>query len=122
MNITRILLFCSVFIAGAMPVFSQDEPRAAWQATRFDISADTTGTDRNLVVHATITLKNIGAGAGTTISLHLSPKAQVTAAHAGDTVLNAKASPEPRGNTQRISLKLPTSVAPAGTVSLTVDY
>jgi len=122
MKITRILLFCSVFVAGLVPVFSQDEPRAAWQVTRFDISADTTGTDRNLVVHATITIKNVGAGAGSTVSLHLSPKAQVTAAHAGDTVLNAKASPEPRGNTQRISLKLPTSVAPAAVVSLTIDY
>ncbi|MDX6711329.1 MAG: hypothetical protein QOH96_2345 [Blastocatellia bacterium] len=122
MKITRILLFCSVFVAGLVPVFSQDEPRAAWQVTRFDISADTTGSDRNLVLHSTITIKNVGAGAGSTVTLHLSPKAQVTAAHAGDTVLNAKASPEPRGNTQRISLKLPTSVAPAGTVSLTIDY
>ena len=67
MKITRIVLFCSVFVAGFVPVLSQDEPRAAWQVTRFDISADTTGNDRNLVVHSTLTIKNVGAGAGSIV-------------------------------------------------------
>ena len=122
MKIIRIILLGALALQISVSVHSQDEPRAAWQVVRFDISADTTGADRSLSAHATLSLKNVGAGPGSTVTLHISPKAQVTSARAGGADVAVKTSPEPRGNMQRISLKLPGTTAPGGVTSVTIDY
>src|SRR4051812_10693785 len=117
-----VLLVCLTAFVGFSSVIAQEEARAAWQITRFDITADVTGADRTLTSHATLSMKNVGAGAGSSITFRISQKAQVTAAQANGTSLNIRSSVEPRGNLQRVSVTLPSPAAPGSVVPVTLDY
>src|SRR5437773_2840082 len=101
---------------------AQDEARAVWQGTNFDITVAAPNAERMLNARAVISVRNIGSGAGTTLSLRINPKAEIKSV----TVAAAKASyqsrPETRGNAQRVTITLPSAVPSNQTVSATVEY
>ena len=78
-------------IAGA-----QDEPRAAWQATNFDINVNNLGAERALNAKASVAVRNVGRGAGTTLSLRINSKAEIKSISIGGAAATYRSLPEPR--------------------------
>jgi len=74
---TRSLLAFLLILAGLPGVRAQDELRAAWQATNFDITVSNPGAERALNARAVVTLRNVGRGAGSTLSLRINSKAEI---------------------------------------------
>ncbi len=121
--ISAFFLACISALTWAVPLaVAQDELRAAWQVTRFDITIDAPGAERDLKANSRLTVRNVGKGAGTTLSLRLNPKAEVKDINIGGAVATFRSSIESRGNLQRVSISLPSPVAPNATVEVNVSY
>ncbi|HEY6189798.1 MAG TPA: tetratricopeptide repeat protein [Pyrinomonadaceae bacterium] len=117
------LLLCLLALGfGPAPALAQDEARAAWQVTRFDITVSAPPTDRAISARALIRARNVGRGAGQTISLRLSIKAEIKAASVNDATATFRSANESRGNLQRVTINLPTSVAPGAVANIALDY
>lgn len=101
---------------------AQDEPRAAWLVTNFDVTVPTPGGDRALNARATISVRNIGRGAGSTLSLRINSKAEIKSVTIGSTTATYQSRPETRGNAQRITISLPASVPSNENITATVEY
>jgi tetratricopeptide (TPR) repeat protein len=122
--IPSIVAVCSLVICFAIPTLAQDEARAAWQITKFDITVAAPGTERTLSAQATLSARNVGGGAGSTLSLRINSKAEVKSVTVGSATATFTSRPETRGNvtTQRFTINLPSSVPSGGNVTVTVDY
>ncbi len=101
---------------------AQDEARAAWQATKFDITVSNPGVERALTARAVVTLRNVGRGPGTTLSLRINPKAEIKSVTIGSANATYQSRPETRGNAQRLTINLPSSIPANELVTATVDY
>ncbi|HEX8175360.1 MAG TPA: tetratricopeptide repeat protein [Pyrinomonadaceae bacterium] len=125
MKLFRPLLALSLLItlnAALPPAAAQDEARAAWQVTRFDITASVGQPERALTSRATITVRNVGRGAGNTLTLRINSKAEIKQATVNNAPAGFRPAPERQGNIQRITINLPAPLQPEGTVSVTIDY
>ncbi|HEX8746935.1 MAG TPA: tetratricopeptide repeat protein [Pyrinomonadaceae bacterium] len=125
MKLFRLLPALSLLITlnAALPqAAAQDEARAAWQVTRFDITASVGQPDRALSSRATITARNVGRGAGSTLTLRINSKAEIKQATVNNAQASFRPAPERQGNIQRVTINLPAPVQPEGTVSVTIDY
>jgi len=124
MKLIRLLFsICLVWgLAISTVTRAQDEPRAAWLVTNFDVTVPTPGGDRALNARATISVRNIGRGAGSTLSLRMNSKAEVKSVTIGSATATYQSRPETRGNAQRITISLPASVPPNENITATVEY
>src|SRR5712664_292148 len=95
---------------------AQDEARAAWQATNFDITVANPGADRALSARAIISLRNVGCGAGSTLSLRINSKAEIKSVAIGSATASYISRPESRGNAQRLTITLPSAIPANGNV------
>src|ERR1051326_8250879 len=109
-------LFIAAVVSGFLSPQSQaqDEPRAAWAITNYDLTVPAIGNERALTVHAVITAKNIGRGSGATLTVRLSPTAEMKAISIGSATATFQTRPETRGSTQRgaaqrVAITLPSS-------------
>jgi len=101
---------------------AQDEARAVWQVTGFDIAVNNPGADRSLRAKASVSVRNVGRASGSTLTLRINSKAEIkTATIAGGTA-RFRSLPEPRGNAQRITVTLPGSVGPNESTTVSVEY
>lgn len=121
-----VALFVFFFISFSA-VRAQDSVTAgaAWQVTKYDISAVLPGAanDRVLNGKATLNLRNVGGGAGATVTLRINPKAEIVAAQVGGTTVNfRKTSDDKLGSFQRFTVSLPSSVPSNGTTAVTIEY
>ena len=119
---TRSLLAFLLILAGLPGVRAQDELRAAWQATNFDITVSNPGAERALNARAVVTLRNVGRGAGSTLSLRINSKAEIKSVGIGGATAAYKSLPESRGGAQRLTITLPAAIGPNDIVTATVDY
>src|SRR5437764_12896104 len=101
---------------------AQDEARAAWQATKFDVTVSNPGNDRALTARAVVMLRNVGRGAGATLSLRINPKAEIKSVTIGSANAAYQSRPESRGNAQRLTITLPSPIPANESVTATVDY
>src|SRR6185437_4125869 len=101
---------------------AQEEARAAWQVTNFDINVANLSSERALNARATLNVRNVGRGAGSTLTLRINTKAEVKNVTVGTVAAGYKLLPEPRGGGQRILINLPSAVAASDTISVTVEY
>ncbi|HJU54332.1 MAG TPA: hypothetical protein VJ715_07170, partial [Pyrinomonadaceae bacterium] len=113
------LLFISLIYT--LPVAAQDEPAAAWQVTRFDITTTLPTNERALTARAQLTVRNVGRGPGTSLTLRISPKAEVKAASVGEATATFRAG-DIRNELQLVRLTLPGAVAPGASVNVALDY
>jgi hypothetical protein len=104
------------------PVRGQDEARALWQVTGFDISANVSQSERTLAAVATLTIKNVGRASGTGVTLRINSKAKVTVVTTGGAAITFHGLADSRASLQRLNLTLPAPVAPNSTVNLSIDY
>jgi len=121
-TIRIILLVCSICCFLAASVYAQDGPRAAWQATNFDITVDNPGAERALSARTVLTLRNVGTGGGATLSLRINSKAEIKSISIGSATASYRSVPEPRGGAQRLTITLPSTIAPSDSVTATVEY
>ncbi|MDT4898728.1 MAG: hypothetical protein QOH25_3805 [Acidobacteriota bacterium] len=101
---------------------AQDEQTAAWRVTRFDITAALpSANERALTARAQLTVRNVGRGAGSSLTLRLNPKAEIKAASVEGATAIFRAG-DIRNDLQLVRMTLPTPVAPGGNVNVTLDY
>jgi tetratricopeptide repeat protein len=117
------LFVCSVCLFSRPPaICAQDEPRAAWLVSNFDVTVRDPGAERALNARAIVSLRNVGRGAGSTLSLRINSKAEIKSVSIGSASAAYRLTPEPRGGAQRVTITLPAAIAPNEIVSATVDY
>ena len=118
----RVSALALIILAGALSNGrAQDEPRAAWQVTRFDITVNNP-IERSLNARAVVSLINVGRGAGSTLSLRINAKAEVKSVLIGTATAAFRSTPESRGGAQRFTITLPASIAPKESINATVEY
>ena len=87
MKLTRLLFLFLLNLLLSQFVFTQDDTRvtATWQVQKYDIAVTlpASETDRTLVSKASVTVKNVTSQPATTLSLRISPGAEVTAVSVG---------------------------------------
>jgi hypothetical protein len=103
-------------------ICAQDEARAAWQVTNFDITVNNPGAGRALNARAIVSLRNVGRGAGSTLSLRINSKAEIKAVSIGSATATYRLTPESRGGAQRFTITLPAPIGANESVSATVEY
>src|SRR6266498_48149 len=101
---------------------AQEEARAAWQVTNFDITANAQQVERSLNSVAVLSARNVGRGAGSTFTFRISSKASIKSVAVGGASATYRTVPETRGNLQRVTVTLGSSVAPGGLLNLSVTY
>lgn len=103
-------------------VSAQEEARAAWQITNFDITANVQQPERTLSAVAILSATNVGRGVGSSFTFRIANKASIKSVTVAGAAANFRAVTETYGNLQRITVTLPNSVASGGTLVLNVSY
>jgi tetratricopeptide (TPR) repeat protein len=116
------LLALLLSIITATSFNAQEDARAAWQVTNFDITVANLNTERALNARATLNVRNVGRGAGSTLTLRINAKAEIKNVTIGGATAGYRMLPESRGGGQRILINLPVTVAANDATSVTVEY
>jgi len=118
-----VLLTCFLCIAVfPLSASAQDDSRPVWQVTNFDITVNNPGAERALNARAIVSVRNLGRGSGSSLTLRISAKAEIKSVSVGGATASYRLTPETRGGAQRVTIALPAAVAPNGAVAATVDY
>jgi len=108
------------FFSSTVP--AQEEARAAWQISNFDINANVQQAERVLSAVAVLSATNVGRAPGLSFTFRINSKATVKAVTAGAANANFRTVPESYGNIQRVTVTLPGSVAPNGSLVVNISY
>src|SRR3977135_4377092 len=83
--ITRKLALLAVIliIAAQLTANAQDESRPVWQVTHFDITVNNPGAERALSARAIVSVRNVGRGSGSSLTLRISSKAEIKSVSVG---------------------------------------
>jgi Tfp pilus assembly protein PilF len=125
-KISKFISAFFIFIF-AVSVHSQDESRASkvWSVQKYDLTASLpqSEADRYLNVRANLSLKNVGSGASSRLTLRISPSAEISAVKINDVAAEFTKGEEKIGSAslQRIILRTP-SILSNGNLSVSVDY
>src|SRR5256885_9294131 len=121
---SAFLYFLFLLLGLLLPAaaFAQDEARAVWQVTNFDIVVNSLGVDRSLTAHATTVVRNVGRGAGSNLSLRINSKAEIKNVTINGATATYHSLPETRGGAQRIAITLTNAVDANATLTVGVDY
>ncbi|MGB7925544.1 MAG: hypothetical protein WCF57_20060 [Pyrinomonadaceae bacterium] len=126
MKILRSFLALSLFVSllySSSPVaWAQETAGAAWLVTRFEMTASVLSAERALQARALLTVRNVGRGAGSSLTLRIDPQAEIKSASVGGATATFRASPEARTNLQRVTITLASSVAADASVNVALDY
>lgn len=116
-----LIVFLSIGIA-SLETSAQDDARASWQITGFDMVANVLQSERALTAVATLTIKNVGRASGANLTLRLNSKAKIKSVTANGAPATFHSLPDVRPGLQRLNITLLAPVAPNATTSLSVDY
>jgi hypothetical protein len=130
MKIICAILTTLLLLSSATP--AQEEARAAWQLTNFDVTANLQPAERTLSTVAILNAVNVGRGAGASFTFRITAKASVKSVTVGGAAANFRSVPESFGNSQidasvkrdlqRVTVTLPASVASGGSLVITINY
>jgi len=104
---------------------AQEEARPVWQVVRFDVTATLpapSAADRSLTARALISARNVGTGAGRSLTVRLNSAAEIKSATVGDASAQYFARAEARTGLQQVSLTLAAPIAPGSSVNVALDY
>ncbi|MBS1798184.1 MAG: tetratricopeptide repeat protein [Acidobacteria bacterium] len=110
-----------------LSAFGQADTRASrtWEVQKYDLTATLPAveTDRFLTVRAVLSLRNSSAGPASSLTLRISPSAEVSGVKTNGATIDFSKGEEKVGNgtLQRIILR-GVSVAPGGNLSVEVNY
>src|SRR5687767_10648849 len=114
-------IFATLFLFTASAA-AQEEARAAWQVTNFDITATIQQAERTLSAVAILSATNVGRGVGSSFTFRINNKASIKNVTVGGATANTRIVPETYGNLQRVTVTLPNQVASGGAVVVNVNY
>ena len=117
-SVTVIAL--NLFLSNGVP--AQEEARAAWQITNFDITASVQQSERALSAVAVLIASNVGRGTGASFTFRIAAKASIKNVTVGGASANFRTVPESYGNLQRVTVTLPNSVASGGSLVININY
>ncbi|HYY93076.1 MAG TPA: hypothetical protein VE713_01065, partial [Pyrinomonadaceae bacterium] len=103
----------------------QTEGTPAWQVLQYDISvgaSDLAGASRAITARAVINARNVGTGAGRTLTLRLNENAKIESASVGSQTASIRPGKDASLKVQTAQLQLPASIPPGSTVTATVQY
>lgn len=103
-------------------VAAQDEARAAWQITRFDINANVQPAQRLLAATAVLNATNVGRGTGSSFTFRINTKASIKSVTVAGANASFRTVTETVGNLQRVTVTLPAAVAPEASLTLNISY
>ena len=101
------------------------EGAPAWQVLQYDINVNASGAsgaERVLVARAVITARNVGTGAGRTLTVRISPEAKIESASVGSEPVRFTLGKDTRTKLQTAQLALLANIPPGGTLTTTFDY
>ena len=120
-NSLRLTLALAALLVAAASVRAQDGP--VWQVRRFDVTADVpAATTRTLTARAIVTARNVGRGAGRTLTVRITPAAEVKGVTVGGAAAQFTSRQESRTRLNAVATTLPAPVPPGGEVSVAFDY
>ena len=117
---TLVAIALGVLFSSSVP--AQEEARAAWQVTNFDITANVQQAERALTAVAVLNASNVGRGVGASFTFRIAAKASVKNITVGGATATFRTTPESYGNLQRVTATLPTSVAAGGALVISISY
>lgn len=120
MKIIGVILITLFLLSSVTP--AQEEARAAWQITNFDISANVQQAERTLSAVAILSASNVGRGTGASFTFRIATKASIKSVAVGGVTANFRTVPESYGNLQRVTATLPTSVPAGGSLVININY
>jgi tetratricopeptide (TPR) repeat protein len=97
----------------------------AWQVLQYEItlnSVNADGPQRSISARAVLNVRNVGTGAGRTLTVRLNPDAKIESASVGGAAAQFTSGKDAKLKLQTAQLQLPSSVPPGGTVAATFDY
>ncbi|MGD9627797.1 MAG: hypothetical protein AB7V18_00935 [Pyrinomonadaceae bacterium] len=128
MTIKTISSIALLWALSVTSLIAQDEAArvsATWQVLKYDISATLppTDADRKLSVSAKIDAKNVSSRPASTLTLRISPSAEITSIAVNGTAVDASKREEKIGSgvLQQLVIRVP-SVPAGGGIAVTVDY
>src|SRR6478736_33699 len=95
-----VICFLAIFFSLNLSVGAQDEARPAWIVTSYDITIPSVGTERALNARAILSARNIGRGAGSTLTVRLNSAAEIKSITIGSTTATFSSRPDVRSGTQ----------------------
>lgn len=101
---------------------AQEVASAAWQITNFDINANIQQPEHALSAVAILSATNVGRGTGQSFTFRIHSKATIKTTTVAGASANFRTVPESYGNIQRVTVTLPTSVAPNGALVMNISY
>jgi len=101
---------------------AQEDARAAWQITNFDISVDIQQGARALSNVAVLTAKNVGSAPGSTPTFRINSKAVVKGVSVSGSNALFRTIAESTGNLQRVTVTLPSPVSPGASALVRINY
>ena len=116
-----VIVLLGIF-ASSSTVEAQEEARAAWQITNFDITANVQQAERLLSAVAILNATNVGRGAGVSFTFRINAKATIKSVTIGGANATFRSIPESSGNLQRVTVTLPSSFAPNASLVLNISY
>jgi tetratricopeptide (TPR) repeat protein len=124
LRLRQLILISILLLIASAHARAQEEARAVWQVVRFDVTATLPATpnERVLTARAVVNARNVGTGAGRTLTLRLNTAAEIKAAMVGDASAQHYARAESRTQLQQVTVTLPAAIAPGSAVSVTLDY
>src|SRR5215213_6646082 len=123
----RFAVLAAIVLSFSLCLSAQDTSRisATWQVERYDISAQlpASETDRNLNVKAKLDLRNVSAAPAGSLTLRISPNANISSVTVNGNAADFTKAQENvgSGTLQRISMRIP-PVAAGTTATAVVDY
>ncbi|MDQ3745291.1 MAG: tetratricopeptide repeat protein [Acidobacteriota bacterium] len=103
----------------------QTEGTPAWQVLQYDISVsagDPAGASRAITARAVISARNVGTGAGRTLTLRLNENAKIESASVGNQPATFRSGKDASLKVQTAQLQLPANIPPGSNVTATIQY
>jgi len=106
MSFTRFTLLFLLILAAR--VVAQDDTRATatWQVQKYDIvvTMPVAETDRSIISKANLTVKNVSSAPATTLTLRISPNAEISSVSVGGAAAEVTKREERSEQTERYSV------------------
>src|SRR6267142_5097915 len=121
-NLATILALITFSLFSTVNLPAQEEARAAWQITNFDVNANIQQAERTLGAVAILSATNVGRGTGSSFTFRINNKAAIKSVTVGGATANFRTVPETYGSLQRITVTLVNTVASGGQLVLNINY
>jgi len=93
-----------------------------WQVNSFDINVNVQQEQRLIAVAATLNATNVGNGQGRTLTVRLNSKVSMKSVAVAGAPATFRQGAEAKPDLQKFEISLPSTVAPKGNTSVTVNY